>query len=402
MYRRQFVRYRGRSTSSPKEARVHLINEFSLNVPDVDIADLHNRLEKSRFVEASDQVPWAAGTDPSYLRQLVARWIDGFDWRGVERRLNGYRHFLADVGDHPLHFVAIGAVTAPGSLVVPIILNHGWPSAFTEMLPLAERLSNPAAFGHPTDVVFDVVIPSLPGFLYSGLPRAPLTREAIADDLHELMHDVLGHERYAAFGGDIGGGAACWLGAKYDRHVIGVHLVHPPRPAAVAPPTSGEEEAFLAWGVEYDRADGGYSEIMLTRPDTIAAALVDSPTGLLAWIVDKYRDWSDCQGDLSRRFDPDDLLEVASLYWFTGSIATSFRQYYDWYRSRPRPTITAPVGVTLSTEPSMRGFPRSLAERACSDLRFWHEPGKGGHFLAIEEPDIVARDIREFFLNTAR
>jgi hypothetical protein len=178
--------------------------------------------------------------------------------------------------------------------------------------------------------------------------------------------------------------------------------VHPPRPALVVPPISSEEGAFLAWSEEYDRADGGYSEIMLTRPDTIAASLVDSPVGLLAWIVDKYRDWSDCHGDLSTRFSADELLEVTSLYWFTRSITTSFRQYYDWYRSRPRPTIVAPVAVTVSAEPSMRGIPRSLSARACSDLRFWNEPGRGGHFLAIEEPDIVARDIREFFSEVVR
>jgi pimeloyl-ACP methyl ester carboxylesterase len=353
-------------------------------------------------VVPSDEVAWAAGTDPSYLRQLASRWRDQFDWRAVERRLNGYDHFLADVGDHQLHFVAVPPVAGHNSVVVPIILNHGWPSAFTEMLPLAERLSNPAAFGYSAEIVFDVVIPSLPGFLFSTLPSGPLTREAIGDDLHELMHDVLGHDRYAVFGGDIGGGAATWMGAKHDANVIGVHLIHPPRPSEVVPPTSADEEAFLTWSEESDRTDGAYSEIMLSRPDTIGAALIDSPTGLLAWIVDKYRDWSDSRGDLSNSFGPDELLEVASLYWFTQSIATSFRQYYDWYRSRPRPPITAPVGVTLSTEPSMRGFPRSLAERACSDLRFWSEPGKGGHFLALEEPDVVAQDIREFFFDNVR
>lgn len=374
-----------------------LRRSFKIDVPEPRLDDLRRRLRNARFTSPTDVEPWRGGTDPGYLRPLVGYWADGFDWRQQEARLNQYEHAVADIGDHTLHYVHVPPVVTSSGRVVPLLLNHGWPSAFTEMLDLAERLADPARFDQPADIVFDVVIPSMPGFLFSGLPHGPLTREAIGDDLHALMSDVLGYDRYAAFGGDIGGGAAGWMGAKYPEHLVGVHLIHPPRPSNMIPPATAEEAAFLAASEKYDRSDGGYSEIMLTRPDTIAAALIDSPVGLLAWIVDKLRDWSDSDGDVSSRFDWDIVLTLASLYWFTDSIGTSFRQYYDWYLNRARPTITVPVAVTLSHEPSMTGFPRSLADRACSSLQYWNEPGKGGHFLAAEEPDLVAAEIRRFF-----
>jgi pimeloyl-ACP methyl ester carboxylesterase len=371
-------------------------NQFTIDVSQARLDDLRLRLRHTRFTEPTDVVPWRGGTDPRYLRGLIKYWRDGFDWREQEARLNKYDHWVADMGDHTLHYVHVPAVAPLTSSVIPLLLNHGWPSGFTEMLDLADRLSNPARFGQPADVVFDVIIPSLPGFLFSGLPQGAITREAIGDELHTLMSTVLGHGRYAAFGGDIGGGAAGWMGAKYPEHLIGIQLIHPPRPSEMTAPATSAEAAFLEASETYDRSDGGYSEIMLTRPDTIAAALIDSPVGLLAWIVDKLRDWSDCHGDLSTRFEPDTVLTLASLYWFTDSIATSFRQYYDWYRSRARPMIEVPVGITLSHEPSTVGFPRSLAERACSSLDYWNEPGRGGHFLAAEEPELAAAEIRHF------
>ncbi len=271
--------------------------------------------------------------------------MDHFDWRAREAKLNGHPHYLAEIGGrrvHLLHFRAASGVR------LPLILSHGWPSGFVEMLPLAERLADE----------FDVVIPSLPGFLYSDLPDRPLTRTAIAQTLHALMTDVLGYQRYGAFGGDIGGAATAWLGALYPRQVAGIHMIHPPFPARFdGRPLSTAEQAFIDAEDEYDRTDGGYSAIMITRPDTIAAALIDSPAGLAAWIVDKYRDWSDCHGDVESRFDRDTLLTVVTLYWVTGSIGTSFRQYFDYEHNGPRPTITVPSAFTLSAEPSMANFP---------------------------------------------
>jgi pimeloyl-ACP methyl ester carboxylesterase len=225
------------------------------------------------------------------------------------------------------------------------------------MLPLAARLTDPARFGVESGSAFDVVVPSLPGFLYSELPDRPLTRAAMARTLHELMTGVLGFERYGAFGGDVGGVVTGWLGALYPEHVAGIHMIHPPFPASFdSHPLSEAERDFIDAEAAYDEVDGGYSAIMGTRPDTIAAALCDSPAGLAAWLVDKYRAWSDNNGDLQSRFDNDTLLTIMTLYWTSGAIGSSCRQYYDFPHNDPRPDIMVPAAFTVSNEPAMANF----------------------------------------------
>jgi pimeloyl-ACP methyl ester carboxylesterase len=265
-----------------------------------------------------------------------------------------------------------------------------------EMLRAAALLTDPASAG--AGGAFDVVIPSLPGFLYSARPQCPFTRRGVATIWHELMTAVLGYPRFGAFGGDIGGGVTQWLGALYPEDVIGVHITS----AVVTSdftdvPATPAEQEYLDARDAYDVNDQGYSEIMSTRPDTIAAALADSPTGLLAWIIDKYRDWSDCDGDLESRWDRDTLLTVATLYWTTQSIGASFQQYYHYELNDPVPRIEVPAAVTLSHEPAYATYPRSLAERVFADLRHWSTPRRGGHFMAHEEPEQVAAELRAFF-----
>lgn len=258
----------------------------------------------------------------------------------AEAELNALPHYLADVAGQRIHFLHVRAVGG-GRDRLPLILTHGWPSSFVEMLPLVPLLTDPAPFG-----------------------------------------------------GDIGGGVTSWLGALYPEHVAGIHLI---LPGVDDPPRTDAERAWLKAVDAFDEKDRGYSEIMWTRPDTIAAALQDSPAGLAAWIVDKYRDWSDCDGDLDRRFTRDGILTVLTLYWATGTIGSSFRQYYDWSSTPVRPVVTVPTGVTMTAEPVFRDLPRSFAERSYSDLRQWREPNVGGHFMAMEEPELLATDLRTLF-----
>ncbi len=375
------------------------VKSFQICIPDEVLADLRFRLSRTRFTTASDAAFWAAGTDPGYLRDLVSYWADGFDWRASERALNAYPHCVAEVGGRSVHFVHLRGKVAEGApSPMPLIMTHGWPSSFVEMLHAARLAADPSGDGGDPADAFDVVIPSLPGFLYSELPRSPFTRRHVAGLWHELMTKVLGYRRFGAFGGDIGGGVTQWLGALYPRDVVGVHVTS----AVVAtdfsaqPPTAAEQ-AYLDARRAYDVNDQGYSEIMCTRPDTIAAALIDSPVGLAAWIIDKYRDWSDCAGDLETRWDKDTLLTVATLYWATGTIGSSFRQYYNYSLNEPVPQITVPAAVTLSNEPAYATYPRSFAERVFTDLRHWSTPGRGGHFMAHEEPQQVAGELRAFF-----
>src|SRR6266536_6343394 len=251
---------------------------FRVEVPDVVLDDLLSRLRRARFTTRSGSAPWQGGADPDYLRDLVAYWADGFSWRAKEAELNQYPHQRATVTGHAVHFLHLSGNRAAAR--PPLLLCHGWPSSFVEMLPLARRLADPVQYGRDASTAFDVIVVSLPVFLYSELPDRPLTRAAIAETLHRLMTDVLGYDRYGAFGGDIGGAAAAWLGALFPDHVTGIHLIHPPFPAAFDEPLTAAEQAFLDAEEAYDKTDGGYSAIMGTRPDTIAAALADSPVGL--------------------------------------------------------------------------------------------------------------------------
>lgn len=409
------------------------VSQFQIHVPDDVLADLRARLRRTLFTSASDSAYWTAGTDPGYLRDLVAYWADGFDWRRAEAGLNAFPQYTAEVAGRRVHFVhlrarrpggiqttqttqapdssqapgnaqapdnaqAPGGRQAPGGGQaggpLPLVLSHGWPSSFVEMLRVAPLLADPP----DPDDAFDVVIPSLPGFLYSDLPKGPWTRQAVARVWHELMTETLGYPRYGAFGGDIGGGVTQWLGSLYPGQVAGIHLTSAPAgDPTPADPATPDEQAFEDALQAYDLTDQGYSEIMWTRPDTIAAALADSPAGLAAWIVDKYKDWSDCGGDVTRRWDRDTLLTVFTLYWATGCIGSSFRSYYDYAQNPPPQPIVVPTAVTLSNEPTFVGFPRSLTERRCTDLRHWSTPERGGHFMAHEEPEQVAGELREFF-----
>jgi pimeloyl-ACP methyl ester carboxylesterase len=376
-----------------------IASPFRIQVADDVLDDLQLRIARTRLPPRTGTEPWAAGTDPDYLKQLLAYWGDGFDWRAIEAELNSRPHYRAEVDGRLVHFVRLEGRRAEGEpATLPLILTHGWPSCFVEMLRLAELLADPARHGGDAADAFDVVVPSLPGFVFSELPGEPLTRAAIAHTWHELMTDVLGYSRFGAFGGDIGAGVTGWLGARYPEQVAGVHVIHPSFPDDFDESSlSDAERAFIEADAAYDEADGGYSAIMSTRPDTVAAALIDSPAGLAAWIVDKFRAWSDCGGDLESRFDRDHLLTIVTLYWVTGTIGSSFRQYYDWDHNPTRPMITVPAAVTLSCEPVVVDYPRELAERAYSDIRHWTEPGTGGHFMAMEEPELLADELRSFF-----
>jgi pimeloyl-ACP methyl ester carboxylesterase len=375
------------------------VTPFQICVSEEILGDLRLRLGRTVFTGASDSACWTAGTDPGYLRGLVGYWADGFDWRAAESALNTYPQFTAEVAGRRVHFIHLrgqGGEGAPAA--VPLILTHGWPSSFVEMLQVARQLADPASHGGDPADAFDVVIPSLPGFMYSELPDGPFTHKRVAGIWHELMTQTLGYPRFGAFGGDIGGRVTQRLGALYPGQAVGIHVTSAivGDNFAERPPTV-QEQAYLDARSDYDVNDQGYSEIMCTRPDTIAAALADSPAGLAAWVIDKYRDWSDCAGDLESRWDKDTLLIVATLYWATGSIGTSFRQYYNYPLNEPVPDITVPAAITLSNEPAYANYVRSLAERRCTDLRHWSTPQRGGHFMAYEEPEQVAAELRSFF-----
>ncbi|MQY09933.1 hypothetical protein SRB5_00360 [Streptomyces sp. RB5] len=356
--------------------------EFAVAVPEDDIADLRRRLLATRWPRPWPEPAWLAGTDRAVLAHLVDYWVHGFDWRRHERRLNAEPQWTATVGGQRVHFLHVRAQEPTG---IPMILTNGWPSTFAEMIPLAHRL---AGLGH------DVVVPSLPGFTFSDQSaEAPA-----ATPTHELWHRLmsgLGHDRYLAHGGDLGAGITSRLGAAHPEAVAGIHLMAV-TPAVDHSDLTAAEAAYLS-GIESWTGDGGaYQHQQQTRPLTLAYGLSDSPAGLLAWVLEKYRAWSDCGGDITTRWTDDEILVHASLYWFTNTIGTSFRPYFDHLaHPSPRPAMgDLPTAVAVLPY-DISVPPREYAERTYHVVRYTRLE-RGGHFAPHEEPDALARDIHEF------
>jgi pimeloyl-ACP methyl ester carboxylesterase len=372
---------------------------FRLHVPDDAIADLRERLARTRFPDQTPGVTWAYGSDVAYMRELVGYWQGDFDWRAEEARLNAFPQYKVPLHGIDVHFLH---VPGKGPDPMPLLLAHGWPGSVFEFLELIPRLTDPARFGGDSADAFTVVAPSLPGYGLSFAPgQARFGVEAIADCLADLM-TVLGYERFAAQGGDWGAFVASCLGRAHAERMIGIHInLLPIRrdPNMVADPTP-EERRYLSDLATFLKEETGYQWIQGTRPQTLAFGLTDSPAGLAAWIVEKFRVWSDCGGDVESVFTKDQLLANVSLYWFTGAIGSSFWPYYArMHGPWPIPegaTIDVPTGYCEFPREILRP-PRSLANRTYTDIRRWSVMPRGGHFAAMEQPDALADEVRAFF-----
>jgi len=367
-----------------------------LDVTEADLEDLRTRLARTRWAQPWPVDAWAAGTDPGELRRLVDYWATGYDWRKHEAAINALPSRFADIGGTSVHYLRFDA-EREGAL--PILLANGWPSTFLELTGLADRLSSPSRYGGSPEDAFTVIVPSLPGYGLS--PQRPTLGGPLhTHDLwHRLMHDELGFARYGAHGSDIGAGDTSRLAQAYPEAVIGLHLLDVAGPPSYDPAgLTDDERAFLATEDAWNTAERGYSHEQQTRPLTLAQGLSDSPSGLLAWILEKYRGWSDSHGDVSTRFSDDFLLTQASLYWFTNAISTSFRPYYERHHQlAPRiERIEVPTALALFPADLGGRQPRSWAERTYNITRYTSMP-RGGHFAAHEEPELLANDITAFF-----
>ncbi|MCW2497374.1 epoxide hydrolase family protein [Jatrophihabitans sp.] len=364
------------------------------HVSQAELDELRARLRAVRWPMRWPVEPWAAGTDPDELERLVAYWADGYDWRHWEAVINALPSQYAEIGGTQLHYLRFDA---DASGAIPILLTNGWPSTFFEMVELAQRLATPERFGDVGEPAFTVIVPSLPGFTFSS-QRPTLPADVATHELwHRLMSDELGFDRYVAHGGDLGAGTTSRLAAAHPEALLGVHLMAIGAPLEIDESSlTGEEQGYLSRIAEWNRAEGGYMHQQSTRPLSLAYGLSDSPTGLLAWILDKYRAWSDSGGLLSNSFTDDFLLTQASLYWFTNTIGTSFRPYYEYGRGVTRGLESVPVPTAVSLFPAdISQPPRSWAERTHHVVRYEHLP-RGGHFAPVETPGLLAGDIRRF------
>ncbi len=377
------------------------IESFSIWVADAVLADLRTRIHQTRW---PDQVPggaWEQGTDLTYLRQMLAYWADAFDWRAQEDVLNAFHQFRVELDGVHLHFVH---ERAPGGRGIPLILTHGWPSTFVELLPLVPLLTDPETHGIDGPA-FDVVIPSLPGYGFSERPaRTGVTTRYTAGLWHRLMRG-LGYERYGAQGGDFGAAVATFMALDNPEPMVGIHLSTleiPPYTGPGSRPLSKAERAYLEQYQRWSDVDRGYNAIQSTKPQSLGYGLNDSPVGLAAWIVEKFRSWSDCAGDVERRFSKDELLTNIMIYWATKTITPSIRDYFDnrWsgVTLGPEDFVDVPTAIAVFANQFVHDGtpPREWAERLYNVRKFTPMPS-GGHFAPTEEPERLARDIATFF-----
>ena len=377
------------------------VQPYKIEIPDSVLDDLKSRLERTRWPDELPGTGWDYGSNLDYVKELVEYWRTKFDWHAQEKLINSFSHFKSKVDGLNIHFIH---EKGKGPNPMPLVITHGWPGTFFEMYKVIPMLSDPASHGGDPADAFDVVAPSMPGYGFSdATDKRGLSVLSISDLWAELMSENLGYQKFAAQGGDWGARVTAKLGLSHGDKVIGIHTTSTSSPTPYQGPGTRElseaENAMLAQRVQWLADEGGYSHIQATKPQTLSYGLNDSPAGLAAWIVEKYRTWSDCGGDVESRFTKDELLTTITIYWVTQSINSSTRLYYEsffqaWDLAKDE-KIQVPVAI--ASFPRENSVPlREWAERSFN-IQQWTDMPSGGHFAALEEPDRLVEDIRKFF-----
>lgn len=374
------------------------IRPFKVDVPDAVLSDLRDRLARTRFPDEIDGAGWEYGANLAYMKDLAEYWRTRFDWREQERQLNAFDHFKTVIDGVEIHFIHQRS-PVPGAM--PLLITHGWPGSVVEFMKVIGPLSNPAAHGGQASQAFHVVAPSIPGFGFSGKPTTRGYSPARIARIFATLMARLGYERYGLQGGDFGSGIMRQLAIQFPERAIGLHInlvnAGPPSANSEAGATP-EELARVRERAEYSANERGYSEIQRTKPQTIGFALNDSPIGQAAWIVDKIRWLCDRGADpVCTTISRDEMLTNITLYWLTGTATSSARLYYEARAAAAgaEPFIQVPVGAAL--------FPKEIAlpPRAWAEARYnivrWTMMPRGGHFAALEEPQLLVEDVRGFF-----
>jgi epoxide hydrolase len=367
---------------------------FRIETSDAELAALGDRLRATRWPEAETVDDWSQGIPLAYVRELCRYWSEEYDWRATQDRINALPQFTVVLDGVEIHYLHVRS-PHPGAL--PVIVTHGWPGSIIEFLKVIGPLADPLAHGGDAADAFDVVCPSLPGYGFSGKPTGPgWDVERIARAWAELMGG-LGYARYGAQGGDWGAMVTSALGRLDAAHLAGIHLNMPfarPTPADMEH-LSEDERAVLAAGAHYQKWESGYAKEQSTRPQTLGYGLVDSPAAQCAWIVEKFWAWTDCDGDPENAVSRDELLDNVMLYWLTASGASSARLYWE-SRGAHQDPIAVPTGCSIFPKEIARTS-RRWAERTYTDIRYWNELDRGGHFAALEQPALFVQELRSFF-----
>lgn len=373
--------------------RSSVIEPFEIPFQDQVVADLNRRLESPRWADAVTS-DWSYGMERNFLQALVRYWSHEYRWDGRRTLLNRLPHYKATIDGYGLHYLHFRSERGQG---MPLLLMNGWPSSFTEYQRLAPSLVK-------GEGGFDVVVPTHPGFGFSDRPTRPYQIEP--SDLYPKLMTELGYDRFIVSGTDIGSGVATRIALHHPDRVVGLHVsAIAAKPVAQgAPPATAEERAYEARSQIWDRDEGGYQAIQSSRPQTLAFGLADSPVGLASWIVEKFRNWSDCGGDVLAVFPFEALIDNLMVYWTTNTIASSVRYYYE--ASRLRPALRADDFVTVPTSVTMWPHDLALAPRAAAERLYnvtrYAVAARGGHFPAWEVPDIYEQELRQFAASLVR
>ncbi|MFL2850887.1 MAG: epoxide hydrolase family protein [Pseudohongiellaceae bacterium] len=403
----QFINNRDAITSTMNSQADSLANNsitpFQISISDEDLEDLQLRLSLTRLPDQLNNISWEYGTDLNYMRELIGYWQDGFDWREQERQLNQFDQFKTVINDLNMHFIHQRSSNPDA---IPLMVVHGWPGSVSEFSKIIGPLTDPLAYGGDISDSFHVIAPSLPGFGFSGIPdETGYSPERIALLLAELMEKI-GYERYAIAGGDWGAIINRHLANHYPDRLIGLHsnmmLAGPPSDTEQRANVTEEENEARTSRQDYMQNEVAYQQIQGTKPQTLGYGLNDSPAGVAAWIVEKFHGWTDmpqgADGYLDNHFTKDELLTNIAIYWFTNTITSSTRIYLENRNTpaiKPMEFINVPTGAAIFPA-EIFITPRSWAE-ASYDLRHWTVMEEGGHFAALEQPELYLNDLREFF-----
>jgi pimeloyl-ACP methyl ester carboxylesterase len=365
---------------------------FRIDIPDAALADLRDRLQRTRWPEPETVDDWSQGVPLSYVQEVCQYWADKYDWRATEARLNGFPQFRTDIDGLGIHFLH---VRSPHEDALPIAITHGWPGSIVEFHKVIAPLTDPTAHGGDARDAFHVVCPSLPGYGFSDKPSTSGWRvERIAGAWVKLMAR-LGYERYGAQGGDWGSTVTTSIGQQDPDHVVGIHVNMPIATPTFENLTEKENEA-LASLANYQNVESGYSKQQSTRPQTLGYGLVDSPAGQCAWILEKFWAWTDCDGHPENALTRDEMLDNVMLYWLPATGASSARLYWESFNRNRQDDVAAPTGCSIFPKEIIR-ISRRWAETRFTDIRYWNELDKGGHFAAFEQPELFVDEVRSFF-----
>ena len=375
------------------------IRPFEIAVSDSEIEDLKQRLRLTRWPDQIPGTDWRYGAQTEYIQSVCDYWLNEYDWRKQEAALNRFPQYKTDIDDHEIHFIH---ARSQHDNATPILISHGWPGTIVEFMKIIDPLIDPESHGGSADDAFHVICPSLPGYGFSGTTQRELLDTLAIAEMFATLMARLGYEKYIAQGGDWGAIITSNIGIVDESHLYGLHLNMPFGFSTNENPTDGlteHELAGLTAMAHFDTMETGYQKIQGTKPQTLGVGLNDSPAGLCAWITEKFYTWMDCDGDIESVIDKDELLTNISVYWFTQSICSSTRLYFETTQNARlkflEEKVSVPTGVARFPKEIML-FPRAWCDNVYADIVQWNEYEKGGHFAAVERPAELVDDIRQF------